>query len=99
MLQKPFFTVCGNPNRIDCKRLFKPINFLFHLFNKNVILYRKNPVFANVGRPQKKNFPFKIWFLGESQREIGRLSNEILNFRMGTYHSFLIYWELTSKLH
>ena len=55
------------------------------------------PVFAT----QKKFFPLKRTLLGESQRPVKRLSNQISCLRLEThlFFSFLTYVKLTVMLH
>ena len=43
--------------------------------------------------------PLKRAFLGESQRPVRRLSNQISCFRLETHYSFLAYVQLTFVLH
>ena len=54
------------------------------------------PVLAN---HKKIILPLKRAFLGESQRPVRRLSNQILSFRLETHQLFLTYVQLAAILH
>ena len=54
------------------------------------------PVMTN---HKKGIFPLKRAFLGESQRPVRWLSNQISSFRLETHQLFLTYVQLTVMLH
>ena len=92
LLQSRSFFTCGSPNGVKLKRKLTAINFPFRLAsmtswlcNLSQLILEKGgsiPVLAN---HKKGILPLKRAFLGESQRLVRRLSNQISSFRLETH--------------
>ena len=83
--------MCGNPNKTNSKDM-SPFHLASHDFNNLCNLTRLTLkkggltlVFAN---HKKGIFRFKRAFMGEIQRRVRQLSNQISNFRLETLKFF-----------
>ena len=97
------FTMCRNPNKVISRGNSPQPTFHFTrpawLCNLSRLILKKGgftPVLANnkIGI-----FTLKRAFLGESQRPVGRLSDQISSFRLEKHWEFLTYLQLTNMLH
>ena len=81
------FFMHGNPNGVKFKRKLTTINFSFQLASITSIIFvilkkgGSTPVLAN---HKKGILRLKRAFLGESQRPVSWLSNQILSLRLET---------------
>ena len=101
LLQSWSFFMCGNPNWVKLNRKLTAINFPFHLASMNSIIFViwVGWFWKCVGQTRKKwIFSLKRTFLGERQRLVRRLSNQMLSLRLKRhtfFFLFLTYVQLT----
>ena len=95
---RPFF-MCGNPKGVKFKRKLTAIDFSFHLASISWSILEKGGSTPVLASHKKGILPLKRAFLGESQRLVRRLSNQISSFSLKHLHFFFTYVQLTATLH